>query len=230
MCFPFLHCGLGKKPDGILAAWGKNSGNKIFRGGKTESLFQNRNDLLDTSASLLTREPRRKRGLRYNSVMSKELLPAAAEDPKWAVAWAELGQGAPTIAGLAQVASWAMASGGDKAVVLSLEAKCLLVAARERGVIEVKGANRAFDAPGRMLAVYVEKDAEHTLIFRSRENPAVTIRFLAGFRELCAAGLAMHHIYTEFSLTREGLELAETISREEVEPLLGLAVVMGMLE
>jgi hypothetical protein len=33
MCLPLLHCGLGKKPDGILAARGKNSGNKIFRGG-----------------------------------------------------------------------------------------------------------------------------------------------------------------------------------------------------
>lgn len=162
--------------------------------------------------------------------MSDDLLPVAVDDPKWAVAWSELGQGAPTIAGLAHVASWAMATGGDKTVRLSPEAKCLLVAARERGVIEVKGANRAFDAPGRMLAVYVEKDADHVLIFRSRENPAVTIRFLAGFRELCAAGLAMHHIYTEFSLTREGLELAATIERNEVAALLELAVVMGAIE
>ena len=139
--------------------------------------------------------------------MSDELLPSSANDPKWAVAWTELGHGAPTLAGLAQVASWAMATGGDKSVKFSPEARCLLFAARERGVIEVKGANRAFDAPGRMLAVYVEADEEHTLIFRSRKNPTMTIRFLAGFRELCAAGLVMHHIYTEFSLTREGLEL-----------------------
>ena len=162
--------------------------------------------------------------------MSDKLLPSSSDDPKWAVAWSELGHGAPTIAGLAQVASRAMATGGDKNVPLSPEARCLLFAARERGVIEVKGANRAFDATGRMLAVYVESDADHTLIFRSRENPAVTIRFLAGFRELCVAGLAMHHIYTEFSLTREGLELAGTIGQEEVAPLLGQAVVMGALE
>ena len=162
--------------------------------------------------------------------MSDDLLPSAADDPKWAVAWSELGHGAPTIAGLAQVASRAMATGGDKTARLSAEARCLLFAARERGVIEVKGANRAFDAPGRMLAIYVETDADHTLIFRSRENPAVTIRFLAGFRELCVAGLAMHHIYTEFSLTREGLELAATISRNEVAALLDQAVVMGAME
>src|SRR4029079_8303095 len=110
---------------------------------------------------------------------------------------------------------------------LSPEARCILFAAKDRGVVEVKGANRAFDAPGRMLAIYVEQDADHTLIFRSRENPAFTIRFLAGFRELCAAGLAMHHIYTEFSLTREGLEIAKSVPREEVEILLEQALAMG---
>ena len=159
-----------------------------------------------------------------------DILPSSASDPKWAVAWAELGHGAPTIAGLANVASRAMADGGDKSLPLSPEARCILFAARERGVVEVKGANRAFDAPGRMLAIYVEMDADHTLIFRSRENPAFTIRFLAGFRELCAAGLAMHHIYTEFSLTREGLEAGRTVPREEVAGLLDQAVVMGAIE
>lgn len=162
--------------------------------------------------------------------MSDELLPSSANDPKWAVAWSELGHGAPTIAGLAQVASRAMATGGDKFVSLSLEARCILYAARVRGVVEVKGANRAFDAPGRMLAIHVETDDDHTLIFRSRGNPAFTIRFLAGFRELCAAGLAMHHIYTEFSLTRAGLELAATVPPAEVQTLLEQAQVMGALE
>lgn len=155
--------------------------------------------------------------------MNDKLLPAAASDPKWTVTWQELGQGVPTLAGLAHVAGLAMAAGGDPATELSAEARCLLFAARNRGVFEVKGANRAFDAPGRMLAVYVEADADRVLIFRSRENPAFTIRFLAGFRELCLAGLVMHHIYTEFSLTRVGLELAQTISESEVTPLLTLA-------
>jgi hypothetical protein len=155
--------------------------------------------------------------------MNDKLLPAASTDPKWAVTWQELGQGVPTLAGLAHVAGLAVASGGDPAARLSVEARCLLFAARNRGVFEVKGANRAFDAPGRMLAVYVEADADRVLIFRSRENPAYTIRFLAGFRELCSAGLAMHHIYTEFSLTRYGLELAQTIVESEVTELLALA-------
>ena len=162
--------------------------------------------------------------------MSDDLLPSSANDPKWAVAWSELGHGAPTIAGLANVASRAMAEGGDKGLKLSAEARCILYAARNRAVVEVKGAIRAFDAPGRMLAVYVETDAEHTLIFRRRDEPAYTIRFLAGFRELCVAGLAMHHIYSEFSLTREGLEMASTVEENEVLPLLGQAILMGSME
>lgn len=162
--------------------------------------------------------------------MSDNALASAAADPQWAATWIELGQGAPTLAGLARVASIALATGGDKSIELSPEARCLLFAARNRGVLEVKGSNRAFDAPGRMLAVYVEADAERTLIFRSRDNPAMTIRFLAGFRELCAAALVMHHIYTEFSLSREGLALAITITSGEVEKLLELATEFGRFE
>lgn len=158
------------------------------------------------------------------------LPPAAATDPRWAETWQELGQGVPTLAGLSRVCSQSLATGGDKSIPLSAEARAILFAARNRGVLEIKGANRAFDAPGRMLAVYVETDAEHTLIFRSRLNPAYTIRFLAGFRELCAAGLVMHHIYQEFSLTREGLELAQTVSEQDVEKLLELATSLGLYE
>jgi hypothetical protein len=162
--------------------------------------------------------------------MKENLLPAASADPKWAVTWQDLGQGVPTLAGLAQVAGQSIATGGNPAAALSAEARCLLFAARDRGIFEVKGANRAFDAPGRMLAVYVEVDADRVLLFRSRENPAVTIRFLAGFRELCAAGLVMHHIYTEFSLTRSGLELAAGIPQSEVESLLACATDAGGIE
>ena len=162
--------------------------------------------------------------------MADILPPAADSDPRWAATWQELGQGAPTLAGLARVASISVATGGDKSVALSREARCILHAARNRGVIDIKGANRAFDAPGRMLAVYVEADADRTLIFRNREKPAYTIRFLAGFRELCAAGLAMHQIYTEFSLTREGLDLAQSIPADEVRDLLDQATEFGLHE
>ncbi|MCE9526352.1 MAG: hypothetical protein K8R36_09895 [Planctomycetales bacterium] len=163
-------------------------------------------------------------------LVKDNLLPSSANEARWAETWQELGQGAPTLAGLARVCSLSMATGGDKSQPLSPEARAILFASRQRAMIEVKGANRAFDAPGRMLAVYIETEPDRTLIFRSRENPAITIRFLAGFRELCVAGLVMHHIYQEFSLTRAGLELAATIPAAEVEPLLGLATELGLHE
>jgi hypothetical protein len=162
--------------------------------------------------------------------MRDELLPAAPQDTRWAETWTELGHGTPTLSGLARVCSVSMATGGDLKRPLCGEAKAILFAARERAMIEIKGANRAFDAPGRMLAVYIETSPERTLIFRNRENPKLTIRFLAGFRELCEAGLVMHHIYHEFSLTREGMERAETIREEEVAPLLALATETGLYE
>ena len=162
--------------------------------------------------------------------MIDDLLPSTANDPRWTATWEQLGQGVPTLAGLASVASAAIATGGDPSLQISPEARCLLFAAKDRGIMEIKGANRAFDSPGRMLAVYVEADAERTLIFRSRENPAVTIRFLAGFRDLCAAGLVMHHIFTEFSLTRKGLELARAVREDEVRDLLAFAREIGGFE
>jgi hypothetical protein len=40
----------------------------------------------------------------------------------------------------------------------------------------------------------------------------------------------MHHIYTEFSLTSKGLDLAQSISASEVDGLLSLATEFGGLE
>jgi hypothetical protein len=157
-------------------------------------------------------------------------LPSSSNDPQWAATWQELGQGAPTLGGLARVCSLSLAKEPPAAPQLSGEAKALLYAARTRAMIEVKGSNRAFDAPARMLAVYIETEPDRTLIFRSKEQPAITIRFLAGFRELCAAGLVMHHIYHDFSLTAAGLALAQTIPLEEVQPYLNLATELGLYE
>ena len=157
-------------------------------------------------------------------------LPSSANDARWAETWHDLGQGAPSLAGLARLCSYALATGGEPNLPLSIEAKAILFAARERGTVEVKGSNRAFAAPARMLAVYVETSPEVTLIFRNRENPAMTIRFLAGFRELCRAGLVMHHIYHDFSLTREGLDAAGKIAADEVREQLEFATQVGLYE
>lgn len=160
----------------------------------------------------------------------KDLLPTSSNDPRWAETWQELGQGAPTLGGLARVCSAAIANPPTTLSALSLEAKAILWAARKRGLLEVKGANRAYDAPGRMLAVYVDLSEDRTLILRSRDNPLVTIRFLSGFRELCAAGLVMHHIYHEFSLTMAGINAAQEVVPADVEPLLNLGTELGQFE
>jgi hypothetical protein len=142
------------------------------------------------------------------------------DDTRWAQTWQELGEGVPTLTGFARLCSLALARESQSSPQLSAEAKALLFAAKDFGMIEIKGSNRAFDAPSRLLAAYVEQSSTKTVVFRNREIPEYTIRMLAGFRELCEAGLVMHHIYCDFSLTREGFALARTIEKAEVETIL----------
>ena len=132
------------------------------------------------------------------------------------VSWEELGAGAPTIIGLARLCSHALASGTLSAAQLSDEAKAILYAARERGVVEIKASNKAFDAIDRFLAVYVELDTDTGLVFKDKKDPVRTIRFLDAFRELCGAGLIFHHLYREFSLTSDGFKLAGQIQHDDI--------------
>jgi hypothetical protein len=108
------------------------------------------------------------------------------------------------------------------------EAKAVLVAARKRGVIEVRGVNTAFDPAARLLAVYVEIDQSQTIAFRDPERPEITVLFLEGFRQLCEFGLVMHHLHRDFSLTALGFELARSISQEEVQPWLDKGTEFGL--
>ena len=146
--------------------------------------------------------------------------------------WDALGAGAPVLVALSQLCSNAMV-GLDAAIEiaadqLSPESKAILVAARNRGVIEIKAVNAAFEAPSRMLAVYIELDETQTIAFRDPQEPEVTVRFLEGFRVLCNLGLVMHHIHRDFSLTSRGFELARTISKQEVQPWLDKGTEFGL--
>ena len=137
--------------------------------------------------------------------------------------WEALGEGAPALVALAQLCSLALIEGSGERVTLDElkpEAKALLYATRNRGVLEVKGTNIAFEAPDRFLAVYVETGPEEKLGFRSRENPEFTVRFFEGLRQLCATGLVLHHIYRDFSLSAYGFEMARQIDHDEVAELL----------
>ena len=146
--------------------------------------------------------------------------------------WDALGAGAPVLVALSQLCSNAMvrldATNEMIADHLSPESKAILVAARNRGVIEIKAVNSAFEAASRMLAVYVELDETQTIAFRDPTEPEVTVRFLEGFRVLGDKGLVMHHIHRDFSLSSKGFELARTISKQEVQPWLDKGTEFGL--
>lgn len=108
------------------------------------------------------------------------------------------------------------------------EALAILYSARDRGIIELKAVNTAFDAAARLLAVYVEETDERTIAFRDSHKPEITVRFLDGFRELCERGLVLHHIYRDFSLSPRGFELARKVPRERVQRWLDMATEFGL--
>ena len=160
--------------------------------------------------------------------------------------WEALGNGAPVLVALAQICSAAWTGmhadpssplaliKKDASIVsrttegLSGEALAILYAAGERGIIELKAVNTAFDAAARLLAVYVEESDERTIAFRDAHKPEITVRFLDGFRQLCERGFVIHHIFRDFSLSPIGFEMARTISRPQVQQWLDMATEFGL--
>ena len=147
--------------------------------------------------------------------------------------WEALGNGAPALVALAQLCSDRWVRGPQAATAaavpeLSPEAQAILFAASQRGIIEIRAVNSAFDAAARLLAVYVELTDERTIAFRDPADPEVTVRFLAGFRDLCEHGLVIHHIYCDFSLAPRGLEMGRHIQQADVQPLLDKATEFGL--
>jgi hypothetical protein len=159
--------------------------------------------------------------------------------------WEALGNGAPVLVALAQICSKAWTRSADHGGAtgpthgaaevapgsiegLSGEALAILHAARDRGIIELKAVNTAFDAAARLLAVYVEESDERTIAFRDSHRPEITVRFLDGFRQLCERGFVIHHIYRDFSLSPIGFEAARGVSREQVQRWLDMATEFGL--
>lgn len=147
-----------------------------------------------------------------------------SRDGREMVVWEELQAGAPTLIAYARLCSMALAHGVcEPEKPLTAEALCILYAARRRGAIEIKGAHSAFESSERFLGICVELDSERSFLLKRRDDPELNIRFLEGFRQLCAAGLVMHHQFRDFSLTVPGLEWARRIDRSEVPILEKLA-------
>lgn len=146
--------------------------------------------------------------------------------------WEALGNGAPMLVALAQLCNdaWVHRRGisFDDDSQLTPEARAILYAARQRGIIEVRAVNSAFDAASRLLAVYVEVDEERTIAFRDATKPELTLRFLEGFRNLCEQGMILHHIARDFTLSPQAIQIARTIDESQVRDLLNKATEFGL--
>ena len=141
--------------------------------------------------------------------------------------WKDLTHSVPTLAALAQLASDRLVSPNSGEIELSLEANTILSITRDRRAIELKSNNTEFESAQRMLAVYVEQSADTHVMFRSRTEPEVTVRFLDGFRQLCDAGFVMHQVGGEFSLTSQGYKQARKINPAEVADLVAMGTVLS---
>ena len=140
--------------------------------------------------------------------------------------WDDLGHGAPTVIALARLAADGLAAEAApiESEQLLPEAQTILYAAQHRGVISIRGNNQAFDSVDRFLSVFVETAPDQHVRFGSKESPRQTVRFLEGFAQICQNGLAMHHLYHEFSLTDRGFRLAGQVSQEAVAELMRYGV------
>lgn len=154
------------------------------------------------------------------------LPPFLGNDDRASDAWANLVNAIPTLTALAKLCADRLQQGSIAAedISLSAEARTLLHAAHDRGVFEIKGTNKEFESQQRLLAVYVEQAHDEYLMFRSRDDAEITIRFLDAFRELCAAGMTIHQCAAEFSLSRFGFEYARTVDADECTELLAAGV------
>lgn len=145
-------------------------------------------------------------------------------DESLARGWEDLGAGVPSLIALAKQASLAMINGRvEPWDALSVEAQTLLYAARDCGAFEVKAVNTAFAPNQRWLAVSVEQPDDHWLTFRPTGSPEAIVRFFAGFSQLCSAGLVMHQIYRDFSLTTHGFHAAKQVDSAPLRHLLDCA-------
>ncbi len=143
-------------------------------------------------------------------------------DEAWALLWNDMGLGAPTLIGLAQLCSRALLTGAPVAKDLRAEAQAILFTAARRGVLEVKPSNTAYESAARLLTVFVEIDDQTRVRFRHPRDVRQNVRFLEGFRQLCAGGLVIHHLCHEFTLTEAGFDLAATICPDGIRGLLDL--------
>ena len=139
--------------------------------------------------------------------------------------WQDLGYGAPTIMGFATLCSRAITNRSQCDLdELCGEAKAILVAAADRGTMDIRASREPFDSSERLMAICVEFELDRRLLFLRKDDPQQTVRFLEGFRQLCESGLVLHHLQKDFSLSATGFEIAKQLNRADHESLLSFAV------
>lgn len=149
----------------------------------------------------------------------------SSNDQTASQAWQDLGEGAPTIMGFANLCSQAITNGSACDLQdLSDEAKAILAVVGNRGTMDIRASREPFDSAQRMLAVCAEYELDRRLLFLQKEDPEQTVRFLEGFRQLCQSGLVLHHLQKDFSLSAAGFEIAKKLKRSDYEALLKFAV------
>jgi hypothetical protein len=67
------------------------------------------------------------------------------------------------------------------------------------------------------LAIHITIGEDQVLVFQDPRELRVAVEFLQGFAELCRAGLCLHQLHGEFSLTKAGFEAAAKVRREDIE-------------
>ena len=141
------------------------------------------------------------------------------------ITWQDLNLGAPTIIAMAHLCAVSMARldiPECNPETLSREALAILSAARRSGSIFIRGDKNAFEPSERFLAVCVQLDDGRRIEFRRPQDPEQTVRFMDGLRQLVVAGLVMHQLMNDFSLTARGFEIAQSIDQEEVNDLIAM--------
>ncbi len=129
----------------------------------------------------------------------------------------ELARGLPTVTGLALLCSRALAGLGKPPTVLGRPAEAILALAADRGLIELRIQPDRIDSSERLLAVAVETSMEQRKVLRKTGDPAWTMGFVEGLRQLCMSGLVMHLAGHEFVLTAAGFEKSRALERREFD-------------
>lgn len=134
----------------------------------------------------------------------------------------EMTDGLPTIAAFARLCGRAIA-GEVQGADPSQEALALVAAAKGSGMFDIRGDKDAFEPADRFLAICVQVSSEKKLLFRDKSQPRQTMIFLDAFRQLCQSGFVVHHMLRDFSLSKTGYELADTLEPQDYQELIEFA-------